>query len=303
MRRVVWITGAGGFSATYLARYLRELSEDLELIGLDSARQAPSSLFDLFHLIDLRNQEAISELAQSQPPDRVFHLAGRMPPAPEEELWSANVSATLALLQAVARRSKKELRILSIGSAAEYLPASDKLSENHPCGGTTPYGRTKWAQTVLALASGRELNLRVLVARTFNLLGPGLSPHLVAGSLCAQISKGPRKTIEVGDLQPKRDFVDIRDAVAAYWCVLERGEPGQIYNVSSGRTTSIRTLARSFVSLSGFCGTLRENPSRIRRGEIDRSCGDNTKLRGLGWEPSISLRQSLSDMLNRARTG
>lgn len=302
MPRVIWITGASGFSGSHLAQYLRGLSEELEVIGLDAIRQA-ASLFDSFHVVDIRNEDAVGRLAEAKPPDRVFHLAGRMPPAPEEELWCTNVSATLAFLHALKGRTKKGLRILSIGSAAEYLPTSATLTEKHPCGGITPYGRTKWAQTVLALAAGRALNLHVSVARTFNLLGPGLSPQLVAGSLCAQFSANPRKTIEVGDLRPMRDFLDIRDAVAAYWRILERGPAGEIYNVSSGRAVSIRTLAQTFADLSGFRGRFREKTSRVRRGEIHRSCGSNTKLRRLGWAPSISLRRSLSDMLEQVRGG
>ncbi len=153
MPRVIWITGAGGFSGTHLAHYLRGLSEELELIGLDAVRRS-GTVFDSFHVVDIRNEEAVGRLAEAKPPDRIFHLAGRMPPASEEELWCTNVGATLALLHALKGRAKKGLRILSIGSAAEYLPTSGTLTEKHPCGGTTPYGRTKWAQTVLALAAG-----------------------------------------------------------------------------------------------------------------------------------------------------
>src|SRR6476659_8028640 len=103
MPRVIWITGAGGFSGTHLAHYLRGLSEELELIGLDAVRQA-TTVFDSFHVVDLRNEEAVGRLAEAKPPDRIFHLAGRMPPALEEELWCTNVGATLALLHALKGR-------------------------------------------------------------------------------------------------------------------------------------------------------------------------------------------------------
>ena len=224
----IWITGAGGFSARYLAQYLRQLPIALELAGLERFHfQNPN--FDQVHNIDITDPGAMRRLAQSHPPDCVFHLAGAMPPAEDAELWRINVGGTQILLQTLAAARTKPVRIVTIGSAAEYYPLRRNLLESDKCGGETPYGRTKWAQTAIALACARELGMDVMVARTFNLLGPGLSTALVAGSLCAQFAGNA--PIRVGNTSASRDFVDIRDAVRAYWQISQKGKRGQIYNV------------------------------------------------------------------------
>ncbi|HEX4770397.1 MAG TPA: NAD-dependent epimerase/dehydratase family protein [Bryobacteraceae bacterium] len=290
----LWITGAAGFSARHLARYLRQHKSDLKLIGIERfpARNAD---FDEIHKIDITDAAAIRRLARLRSPDRIFHLAAAMPPCDDADLWRINVGGTQTLFQGVAEDAKSSLRILTIGSAAEYHPLRRNLRETDRCGGESSYGRSKWAQTMIALACGRELGIDVIVARTFNLLGPGLSTILVAGSLAAQFaSKG---AIKIGDTRPARDFVDIRDAVRAYCLICERGKPGQVYNVSTGNSTTVEKLLTLFTEAAGSNRAIHRKTVAPGHADQLRVCGDYTKLRRLGWSPSISVKQSVHDML------
>jgi len=190
---------------------------------------------------------------------------------------------------------------VTVGSAAEYSNISSRrIREDHSAGGNSPYGRTKWAQSTLSLAFGAEAGMKVMVARTFNLIGPGIPQTLVPGALCAQFTNG-EKEVKVGNLKPERDFIDIRDAVAAYWAICEKGIPGNIYNVSTGKTASIKTLVDLFRKCSTVPKTIRQETARSRKNDFSRVCGDNSKLLKLGCRPRISLKQSVSDMLASAR--
>lgn len=296
----IWITGAAGFSGRHLIRFLRTLPEPVELVGFDLRPDAPEGL-DAYHPVDLGDGPKLRELAEAQTPDRVIHLAGVLPPAAEADLWRVNVGGTLNLLQALAATGKREMRIVTVGSAAEYINISkQRIREDHPAGGNSPYGRTKWAQSTLALAFGAEAGLKIMVARTFNLIGPGTPQSLVPGALCAQFSKGEQE-VKVGNLRPERDFIDIRDAVAAYWMICEKGTAGRIYNVSTGRTTSIRTLVELFRENASAPKRIRQEAARARKNDFSRVCGDNTRLLRLGCRPRISVKQSVRDMLEQAR--
>ncbi|MGH9515367.1 MAG: NAD-dependent epimerase/dehydratase family protein [Terriglobales bacterium] len=294
MKECIWITGAGGFSGRYLARYLRTLDRPLEIIGIGRTA-AESADLDKFYAIDLTDAARVRKLARTHPPGRVFHLAGAMPPVSDAELWRVNVGGTQILLQTLAETNKKPFRVVTVGSAAEYYPVRRNLVETDRCGGETPYGRTKWAQTIIALACGRELGIDVMVARTFNLLGPGLSATLVAGSLSAQFSS--RGAVKVGNTTALRDFVDVRDAVRAYWQISQKGKPGEIYNVATGQATTIKKLLALFVKVSGDNRRIDRLSDVSRRTDHPRICGNNSKLRRLGWSTAISLEQSVRDML------
>jgi len=295
----IWITGAAGFSGRHLIRFLRELPESLSLVGFDLRPDAPVGL-DAYHAVDLGDGAKLRELAEAQTPDYVIHLAGVLPPTPEPDLWRVNVGGTLNLLHALAA-AKSEARFVTVGSAAEYTNfTSKKTREDHSAGGNSPYGRTKWAQSTLALEFGKQMGIPVMVARTFNLIGPGTPLSLVPGALCAQFTNGEPE-VKVGNLKPERDFIDIRDAVAAYWTICEKGKPGQIYNVATGKTASIKTLVELFRKNAPTPKRIRQEAARSRKNDLNRVCGDNTKLLALGCRPRISLKQSVCDMLQAAR--
>lgn len=298
-RKNVWITGAAGFSGKHLVTFLRELPGQLRLIGLDLRPTAPDGL-DFYAQVDLADAAKLCELADAQPPDYVIHLAGLLPPAAEADLWRVNVAGTLNLLQALKHRGRA-VRFVTVGSAAEYSDLSARrIREEHRAGGNTPYGRTKWAQSTLALAFGAQSGMKVMVARTFNLIGPGTPQSLVPGALCAQFSNG-HEVVKVGNLAPERDFIDIRDAVAAYWTICRKGKPGSIYNVCTGKTASIRTLVELFRQYSPTPKNIQHEDSRARKNDLNRVCGDNRKLLALGCRARISLKQSVCDMLASAR--
>lgn len=298
-QKSIWITGAAGFSGRHLSRFLRELPQPLRLVGFDLRPTAPEGL-DAYHAVDLADGARLREIAEAQPPDYVIHLAGLLPPALEPDLWRVNVGGTMNLLHALAG-IKSRPQFVTVGSAAEYTNLSNRrIREDHSAGGNSPYGRTKWAQSTLALAFGAETGMKVMVARTFNLIGPGTPLSLVPGALCAQFSNGAPE-VKVGNLKPERDFIDIRDAVAAYWTICEKGKAGQVYNVCTGKTTSIGRLVELFNECSPEPKRIQAEESRLRKNDLNRVCGDNTRLLKLGCRSRISVKQSVRDMLESAR--
>src|SRR6267142_859183 len=264
MTEVLWITGASGFTGRHLVRFLRRSGASVRIIGVDIDVSAAADL-DAARAIDLTNAEAVAALAGREPPDWVIHLAGLMPPAAESEMWRANVGGTVGLLLGL-REGSRHLRIVSVGSAAEYAPrAPSPLTETAPCGGASLYGNTKLVQSLTCLWLAAECRVDALVARTFNLIGPGLPRRLIAGSLVQQFLAAAEE-VRVGNVHTARDFIDVRDAVRAYWLLVQQGESGGIYNVSSDNAASV--------------------------------FGDSTRLReATRWVPTISLEQSLRDML------
>ncbi|MGQ9662693.1 MAG: NAD-dependent epimerase/dehydratase family protein [Kiritimatiellia bacterium] len=299
MRGILWITGAAGWSAMHLINYLRSLAIKPRLIGLDRAESPPPGL-DAYYQVDLCQPQPIARLSETESPAWIIHLAGAMPPSSEEQMWQTNVGGTVGLLLGLATGAAMEARVLSVGSAAEYAPSTGgAIAENHPGGGVSAYGRSKWAQTLLAFSMARDLRLNVTVARSFNLIGPGQSNRLVAGALCEQFalaSDGSR--ISVGNTSSCRDFLDIRDAVAAYWLLASSGKTGEVYNVCSGVPSKVEELVCLFKEASGKNVTVQTDQMLIHEGDVPISYGTFDKLfRATGWVPRIPLRQSVTDML------
>jgi len=298
MAKTIWITGAAGFSACYLAANLRRAEPGSRLVGL-ARRPASNADFNAWHTLDVTDAAALHQAVAADPPDLVYHLAGAVHPAAEETLWFTNAAATRLLIEAVAVAKKSQVRVLVVSSAAVYRPSLAKVSESAPTGGANAYGRSKWAQEQIALASGREFGVGIYIARSFNLLGPGLPPRLLAGSLCAKLQQPGNLAIQLGNLSSLRDFIDVRDAVEAYRLIATKGRRNHIYNVCSGRATRSRTLARRLCDLAGKPRRIEECASPNKHG-VDCSVGDPGALKALGWQPSIPLLRTLRDMLEHA---
>jgi len=297
--RTLWITGVAGFTGWHLCHFINGLTNVPRIVGLDTAKDVSAEL-DCYHRVDLTDMFGIEAIARKDPPKWVIHLAGVIPSADEVKMWRVNVGGTANLLAGLIAAECSDTRIVSIGSAAEYLLGTDEaITETNACGGTTPYGRTKWAQTCIIIGVGMESGLETMVVRPFNLIGPNLSSELIVGALCEQFSQEDcLEEIHVGNVKSARDFVDIRDAVEAYWLVAQKGLAGNIYNICSGRATSVEELVAMFCQLTGKSPRVCVDASRLRDNDPQTVCGDNSKLfHATGWQPRLKVRDSLADML------
>lgn len=299
MTGVLWITGVSGFTGRHLVRFLRQSGASVRIVGVEIDVSAAADL-DAAQAMDLTNAEAVAALARREPPDWVIHLAGLMPPAPEAEMWRVNVGGTVGLLLGLYGASRRP-RVLSIGSAAEYAPSTaSPLTEAAACGGASAYGNSKLAQSLTCLCLGAECGIEVLIARTFNLVGPGLPARWLTGALVHQFVAAAEE-VHVGNLHTARDFIDVRDAVRAYWLLIQQGKSGAIYNVSSDIAVSVRETLDILSRVSGRSPRIRIDASRVRAHDPAVVYGDSTRLReATGWVATISLEQSLRDMLAHA---
>lgn len=296
-RQRVLITGHCGFTGRHAAAAVRAAVPGAVVCGADRAEGAVAGIDEAF-TVDLLDADQVERMLADVRPHVVLHLAGSMPPAPDVALWAGNVGTTCNLLEAL-RRMESRSRVLVIGSAAEYGATPPKpVPETRECRPQTPYGRAKLAQTLLCQRYTHVFGLPVVIARPFNLFGPGMPARTLIGETCAQLSASSDGEIKLGNLSSARDFVDIRDAVNAYWRIAMSGLAGEVYNVCRALATPVREVVETLVSLAGNNYRVVFEESRLQAGDVDMSCGDNGKLRSLAtFEPRdlhLSLRETLA---------
>jgi GDP-4-dehydro-6-deoxy-D-mannose reductase len=295
----VLVTGAASFTALHL-RPLLARDAKVTVIATDRAG-APGGGAELQRL-DLRDEDAVRALVAQARPDLVFHLAG-VAGRDDALCWSVNLGGTRHLLDACAAL-RAETRVVLVSSAAVYgltRPEENPVREDTPLRPVTAYGASKAAAELAGLSMHRRGSLHVKVARTFNLIGPGLGLGFAPSDFMARAAQwrgrpGPHE-IAVGALEPSRDFVDVRDAARAY-VLLGRGEDGwgEAYNVATGRPVRIRDLFDAVAVACGVQARPVEDPAR-RRIEVLEQVGDAGRLRALtGWRPEVPLEASLADM-------
>src|SRR5262249_1706398 len=183
---------------------------------------------------------------------------------------------------------------------SEALP----IREDYPAQPPSFFGASKLAQTQLAAAAAGEWQLGILVVRPFNVLGPGLPAHYFAAALAERLEKakiaGGSGDFPVVNAEATRDFVDVRDVAEAMVGLVTRAAPpagtAAVYNVASGRETTVRAVAAKLCRLAGDFQVVDAGAGKSRS-SILRSCGDPTRLRqAIGWTPRIGWEQSIEDL-------
>ena len=286
------ITGAGGFVGPYLTRHLIACGD--EVVGTDLEA-------------DITDAESIRSAFLAARPEVVYHLAAASHVGTS---WSApvdvvrvNVEGSLNVFLAALEAGVR--RVLLIGSAEQYgrlTPEMIPVVETMPLRPVSPYGASKAAAEMLASHAFHGRGLEVVCVRAFNHLGPGQSDNLVASSIARQVAQAERDgggVVRTGDLTPRRDFTDVRDVVRAYRLLVERGAPGEAYNVCSGRDVAIQEIADHYVAMSTADVSFELDPERLRPVDVPIVRGDNTKLRtATGWAPEIAFEQTLREVLD-----
>ncbi len=304
------ITGVAGFTGRHLAALL--VSHGLEVFGITRSEPADLASLEGVRLAraDLLDRVAVSTLMDEIQPSFVFHLASDRGSTDVTELMRRNLGPTCNVLEAALRLpSTAHVKVLVVGSAAEYgapdvpfLP----FTERDPVRPRSPYGVLKAAEVNLARAYFSDHGLATFVARPFNLVGPGEPTSLVCSAMASQVAASEfgrqDPVISVGELGAQRDFVDVRDLVRAYWAIVVQGEPGEIYNVCSGRGVPIEAALQTLSRLARVPLAHRVEPTRLTRRSVMRCVGDPTRIaRETGWTPQIPFQTSLADLLEEWR--
>jgi len=308
----VLVTGITGFVGSHFAEFA--LAEGAEVFGSYRWRSKTENidhLRDRVTLIecDLRDLSSVNELVASSRPDFIIHLAAQSyvhaswhSPA---ETFNTNTISQVNLLEAVRAQGKAAPRFLAIGSSEEYgLVHEDELpiKESNPLRPLSPYAVSKVTQDLMAYQYFKSYALPIVRARAFNHEGPRRGDVFVTSNFARQIAEieagGREPTILVGNLKAVRDYTDVRDIVRGYWLLLERGDPGQVYNLCSGRGWAIQEILDFLLDEStNTTIRVREDPARLRPSDVPVLIGDCSRLTALGWKPRIPFEQTLRDLL------
>lgn len=313
----VLITGFTGFVGSHLADYLVTRG-DVEVFGLHRWRSRMDNVEHLrdrvrFVECDLREANAIRHVLRDVRPERIFHLAAQsyVPTSwlvPGETL-GGNVLGQLNLFEAM-RELELPARVHIAGSSEEYglvLPHEIPIREDNPLRPLSPYGVSKVAQDMLGYQYWQSYRLHVIRTRGFNHTGPRRGEVFVTSNFArqvAEIEKGRREpVVSVGNLDSVRDFTDVRDMVRAYWLALERGAPGEVYNICSGRGYTARQVLDILLDLAHVKVRVQEDPARMRPSDVMLLVGDYSKFQGAtGWQPTIPFEVTLKDLLEHWRS-
>lgn len=303
----VLITGVGGFLGSHLAEFL--LAEAISVYGTvhKDARNV-EYLKDKLTLLPcdiLDRQQVEAAIAEAQP-EVVYHLAAQSLPVlswrhPEATL-RVNVLGTLSLLEAVRKAGIDPTMVVACSSAEYGFSASDKIpiKEEEALHAASPYGISKVAVDLLCHLYWRAYGIRMVRVRPFFVIGPRK-----AGDVCSEfaqgivaVERGHHEDLKVGTLEPVRDFLDVQDAVRALWLLAQKGSPGEVYNLCTGRGYKVRGILELLVAMAEKPIPIRQDPQALRPVDEPVIIGDNSKLRALGWEPQIPFEKTLADILH-----
>jgi len=296
----VWlVTGGTGFLGRHVLGALDQARGDGREIVTLGRRAPPACAGAAFLGVDLTDPASLNRALGAAAADVVIHLAGRTPPADADACYRGNTLGTLGLLDGL-RALGRRVRVVLAGSAAELGPVSPEdlpVREDFPCRPASSYGLSKWLATLAGLAARPPLE--VVVARVFNPIGPGLPVSQAFGRFAAELARGGPEPfrLTVGDLEARRDFIDVRDVAAALMALALRGRPGLVYHVGTGQSRRVGDGLDHLIRLSGRQVVISVEPGfHGRRGPTDSRADIRRIMMHTGWRPRITWEQSLADL-------
>ncbi|MCM2271212.1 MAG: GDP-mannose 4,6-dehydratase [candidate division Zixibacteria bacterium] len=311
IRRTALITGIAGFAGSWLAEEL--LSEGYRVFGTFLPNESLNNIRPIqkqlsLAKLDILDTSACRKLVAAVKPDHIFHLAAIASVGRSFELeqvtFRVNFDGTLSMLEA-ARQHARLKSFLFIGSADSYgtfQPPTKLLTERQCFNPISPYGIAKSAAEYASRYYHRAHGLPVVIARSFNHSGPRQTDNFVIPSFAKQIAMieaGRQKPVlMVGDLSAKRDFSDVRDIVRGYRLLAQKGKPGEVYQLCSGKAVSIQHVLDMLISISHADISVKVDKQRLRKADIPMLRGSHAKAtRDANFSTRIPLRTTLMDTL------
>jgi len=304
----ILITGITGFTGMHLVEYLSNVDRGTPIIGTSRSMD-----FDIHNVavmkVDFTKFDEVKKLLEKFTPEYIFHLAA-CNRGNYKEIYNTNVLGTINLFEALKDKGRQSAKVLVTGSVAEYGIVNEFntcIDETAPLAPITLYGNSKVSQDLLSYQYYRNYGINIVRVRASNLMGPGQSSDYVCSAIAKQIVEiekhRPANALKVGNLDPKRDFIDVRDAVSAYWRVINSNSFGQVFNVCSGNCISVRDVLNCFLELTEVRPKIVLETKRARKFDIMYQRYNYEKLNNLtGWTPKKELKGSLSDVLEYWRS-
>ena len=305
----VLITGATGFAGHHLSSYCAALGHEVHGL-VRPGREDALAAGVVAQTADLRDPAAVADALARVAPERVFHLAGASSVgrsfAEPAATWEINLGGTIALLEGLRTEAPTTPALIVTSGEIhgrvplEHLP----VTADTPLHPISPYGASKAAADLAAGQYRAAYGLHALRVRAFNHIGPGQDARFVLPNVARQIARAERDgregvEVQVGNIETRRDFVDVRDMVRAYWLLLDRGDPDAVYLACGGRSLPVRRLVEGLARLSQIPVTLRSDPGLRRDGEQPDLYGSPARLRAdTGWTPEIPIDTTLADTLD-----
>jgi len=313
MKRVL-ITGITGFAGSHLAEYFLAERPEVEVYGTyrwRSRRENIEGIESKLRLLecDLSDYVAVRRALDESRPDAIYHLAAQsfVPAswtAPLQTL-SDNVAGQANIFEAV-RSLKLDPAIQIACSSEEYglvLPDEVPIKETNPLRPLSPYAVSKVTQDFLAYQYFMSYGIRAVRTRGFNHTGPRRGEVFVTSNFSKQVASIEAgiqdPVIRVGNLDAVRDFTDVRDMVRGYVLAAEKGKPGEVYNLASGRAITIRAMLDKLISMARVEVKVETDPARLRPSDVEVLIGDASKFHAdTGWEARIPFDKTLADLLD-----
>ena len=310
----VLITGATGFAGRHLSSYCASRGHEVHAL-VRPGREGAVVPGVAAHAADLGDAAEVAAVLRDVAPEGVAHLAGASSVgrsfAEPVATWDINLGGTLTLLEAV-RETGVDGRVLVVTSGEIYglVPVADlPVTERTPLHPVSPYGASKAAADLAAAQYRAAYGVAAVRVRAFNHVGPGQDPRFVLPNVARQIARAERDgvpvEVTVGNVDTRRDFMDVRDMVRAQLLLLERGDPDAVYLACTGRSVAVRELIEGLAELARVPVTFRSDAGLRREGEQPDLYGSPDRLRAdTGWTPEIPMQTTLADTLDwwRART-
>ena len=320
------ITGITGFVGSHLAEYILENHPDCEVAGLIRWRSPKDNITGILdriklyygNLIDL---PSLSRMINDFRPDFIFHLAAQSYVdfsfiAPVDTIES-NVVGTTNMLEAIRQLKERDGYdpVIHICSSSEVYGQVREdevpITEANPMRPASPYAVSKVGEDMVSMQYWLSWQIKTIRSRMFTHTGPRRGEVFVVSNFAKQVAMIEaglaEPVVKVGNLDSVRTFSDVRDAVRAYWLLVNKCEPGEVYNIGGVETMTIRDMLEKLIELS-TCKSIKVevDPARLRPSDVTLQIPCTDKFcQATGWKPEISFEQTLQDTLTfwRERLG